>query len=242
LVLPRRTLDGLLEIAKEFRHQRDLHAYGLRPRDRLLFVGPPGCGKTVTASALASELGLPLARVELAAVVSSFLGETARNIATIFDYCSRASWVLLFDELDAVAKERGDRSEHGELKRVVASFLQQLDQFRGRSIVIATTNHPLLLDYAVWRRFEGVLMFEPPSAEEVTELIELKLRSARYSFTVEQFATQMRGLNQAEIESVCHAAIRRALMAERSIVDEHDMARAILEMEDRKRALQQLRG
>ncbi|MGH9785078.1 MAG: AAA family ATPase, partial [Terriglobia bacterium] len=98
-----------MELTREFRSSSVLRAHGLRPRYRVLFVGPPGCGKSVTAEALALELGVPLAKVNLPAVVSSFLGETARNIQGIFSFCEQGSWVIFFDEFDALAKERADK-------------------------------------------------------------------------------------------------------------------------------------
>ncbi len=237
LVLSERTRKVLLEVVREVRHASTLRAHGIRPRNRLLFVGPPGCGKSVTAVALAAELGWPIARVDLAIVVSSLLGETARNIAAIFEYCRYGSLVLLFDELDSIAKERADQTEHGELKRVVATFLQLLDAFTGHAVVIAATNHPSLLDRAVWRRFDEVVFFDVPKADDIRVLIDIKLRAVRHAAPSATFIRRVRGFTQAEIEMVCHGALRQALLDDREVVEADDLEHALAEMEERKRAI-----
>ena len=129
-------------------------------RNRVIFCGPPGCGKTSAAEALAAELGVPLVVVRLDAIVSSYLGQTAGNLRRIFDYASTARWVVLFDEFDALGRERSDPSEHGEIKRVVNSFLQLLDSYTGPGLLVAATNHEETLDprpVAPLRRGGGVL-------------------------------------------------------------------------------------
>ena len=129
------------EILQEHHRQELLNSHGLFPVDRLLFCGPPGCGKTLAAEVLASELGLPLAIVRIDSVVSSYLGETASNLRQVLDFAASVPMVVLFDEFDALAKERADSADHGELKRVVNAFLQLLDSYEGKSILIAATNH-----------------------------------------------------------------------------------------------------
>lgn len=222
LVLTADLYRELMEVIREI-HARDvLGAAGLRPRSRLLFVGPPGTGKSATAEAIASELGLPLAIVRLGAVVSSRLGETARNVEAIFEFCSHGTWVLLFDEVDSFAKERSDSSDHGELKRVVTAFLQLLDAFRGSSLVIATTNHPKLLDSAVWRRFDDVFRFGLPDEEAVRRLLSLKLTPSATRFNREPFVALLKDHSQADIERVCQYAVRHAILAGRSTVETTD--------------------
>ena len=135
LVLDKWIKELLFKVMREFREWDVLEANGLRPNNKLLFCGPPGCGKTATAEAIASELGLPLVYVRFDSVVSSLLGETASNLRKVFEYILQDTWVVLFDEFDAIGRSRDDVTEHGEIKRVVNAFLQMLDNFRGRSLI-----------------------------------------------------------------------------------------------------------
>lgn len=204
------------EVHLEHRREDFLVHHGVAPRRTFLFVGPPGTGKSATAEALADELGRPLATVNLSTVVSSFLGDTAKNLSTIFAAASRETYVVLFDEFDAIAKERAEGSDHGELKRVVTAFLQQLDAFAGPSLLVAATNHPALLDLAVWRRFSEVIAFEPPQVHDIRALLRLKLRSIRREtgLNVEAVASACRGLTHADVTAVVTDAFRRHLLFE----------------------------
>lgn len=187
-----------------------LATYGLRPVSRLLFAGAPGCGKTSAAEALATELGLELVVVRVDAVVSSYLGETAANLGKVFEFLAGGRYVALFDEFDAIGKERSDSSEHGELRRVVNAFLQMVDAFRGRSLLVAATNHEGLLDSALWRRFEEVVMFERPTLEQLQHLFALKLRPVRHELPVHRpaFLKPFLGLAHADVERVIVRAIK----------------------------------
>lgn len=214
LLLPEATRRLFAEVHLEHRREDFLIAHGVAPRRTFLFTGPPGCGKSATAEALAEELGRRFAVVNLATVVSSFLGDTAKNLSAIFETASAEPWVVLFDEFDAIGKERADRTDHGELKRVVTAFLQQLDGFAGPSVLVAATNHPTLLDLAVWRRFDEVLEFAPPSVHDARALLRLKLRSIprEKGFDVELVARACKGLSHADITRSVTAAYRSHLL------------------------------
>lgn len=170
------------EILEEHHRVETLKSHGLFPADRLLFCGPPGCGKTLSAEIVAAELSLPLAIVRIDSVVSSYLGETAANLRKVFDFIAAVPMVVLFDEFDALAKERADSAEHGELKRVVNAFLQMLDAYDGKSLLIAATNHEGILDSAIWRRFDEVLVFEAPNLEQLKRLLAIKLKGVHREF------------------------------------------------------------
>lgn len=215
VVLSDDTRSAVEEVLQEHHHQERLASYGLRAADRLLFYGPPGCGKTLTAEVIASELGLPLAVVRVDAVVSSYLGETAANLRKVFDFATASAAVVLFDEFDALAKERADQAEHGELRRVVNAVLQMMDAYVGRSVLIAATNHEAMLDVAVWRRFEEVLLFEPPNLEQLRRLLALKLRGVRREFDVEDPAVTalFKGMTHADVERVLRRAIKDMVLA-----------------------------
>jgi len=215
-----------------------LASYGLRPISRLLFCGPPGCGKTLAAEVLASELGLQLATVRFDAVVSSFLGETASNLRKVFDFLATQKVVALFDEFDAIGKEREDPTEHGELKRVVNSFLQMVDAYRGPSLLVAATNHERVLDRAIWRRFDEVLFFDKPNLEQIRQLLQVKLRGVRYDLPLADsgFLNHLTGFTQAAIERVLIRAIKAMALKGRQFLT-IDLVSEAREREDRRTAL-----
>ncbi|MCS5697190.1 AAA family ATPase [Desulfofundulus thermocisternus] len=210
----------LEEVLLENSRAEVLASYGLKPISRLLFCGPPGCGKTLAAEVLAAELGLELAVVRFDAVVSSFLGETSANLRKVFDFLETSCFVALFDEFDAIGKTRDDLGEHGELKRVVNSFLQMMDGFRGKSILIAATNHERLLDKALWRRFDEVLFFERPNLEQIRQLLIVKLRGVRYDLPLEDrsFLNQFKGFSHADIERILIRAIKTMVLKGREFL------------------------
>jgi ATP-dependent 26S proteasome regulatory subunit len=153
----------LTQICLERAQLERLNAAGVMPTRSLLFVCPPGVGKSLAARFLASELKRPLLTLDLAAVMSSFLGRTGNNIRAVLNFARQGPSVLLLDEFDAIAKRRDDSAEIGELKRLVTVLLQSIDDWPPHGILIAATNHPDLLDPAVWRRFERILRFEVPT-------------------------------------------------------------------------------
>lgn len=198
----------------EFNREDVLRAHGLRPSDRLLFCGPPGCGKSLAAEVIAYELGRPLVIVRTDSVVSSFLGETAANLRKVFEFIAASPMVVLFDEFDALGKERDDATEHGELRRVVNAVLQMLDDYTGRSLVIAATNHERMLDTAIWRRFEEVLFLKPPTDAQLRRLLKVKLRGVRYEFDIDEAGALpcFRGVSHADAERIVRRAIKDAVL------------------------------
>lgn len=149
--------------------------HGLRPRNKILLIGPPGSGKTMTASALAGELGLPLFTVLLHGVITKFMGESAAKLRLVFDAIAQTRGVYLFDEIDALAAQRGGENDVGEARRMLNSFLQFLDEDHGESLVIATTNHPEILDKALYRRFHLLLEYRVPDRTLIVSTIRTRL-------------------------------------------------------------------
>jgi SpoVK/Ycf46/Vps4 family AAA+-type ATPase len=163
IILDKAVKDAIREVIEE-QHRRDLlRSHGLEPRHKLLFSGPPGNGKTTLAEAIANELMTPLFVVRYEAVIGSFLGETSGRLKKLFDFVRNHECVLFFDEFDTLGKERGDKNETGEIKRVVSSLLLQIDSLPSNVIVITATNHAELLDRAAWRRFQLRLNLEKPN-------------------------------------------------------------------------------
>lgn len=206
----------------------ELDRHGLPRRQRLLFQGPPGCGKTSAAEALAAELGRPFVLVRLDAVVSSYLGETASNLRRLLDYADQAPFVVLFDEFDSLGRARDDTAEHGEMKRVVTAFLQMIDTYRGPSLLIAATNHAGLLDRALWRRFDEVVTFGLPTVHELRRLLRLRLRPVSHAgVDIERYASALKGLPHAAAEKVVWDARRAAVLDDRRCVTRADMDEAL---------------
>ena len=214
VVLSPQNLALVRNILREHNRAEVLQAHGLRPSDRLLFCGPPGCGKTLTAEVIAGELGRLLAIVRTDSVVSSFLGETAANLRKVFDFISASPVVALFDEFDALGKEREDASEHGELRRVVNAVLQMLDAYDGRSLIIAATNHERLLDSAIWRRFEEVLLLKPPTPAQLCRLFSVKLRGVRHDLDIKDLAHRdwFEDATHADVERVVRRAVKEMVL------------------------------
>lgn len=175
----RRALEALIN---ETKHGAYLSAKGIRRRSKLLFVGPPGCGKSFTAQAIANELRLPHYIVRFDAVIGAYLGQTAIHLRELFRFASSNPCVLLFDEIDALGKQRGNPLDVGELDRIVIALMQELEFSETQGIVIATSNLPENLDRALWRRFDLVLEFPKPTRTELanyTKRIKAKFRLGR---------------------------------------------------------------
>jgi SpoVK/Ycf46/Vps4 family AAA+-type ATPase len=234
----RRSIDLLVQ---EFYAWDTLQANGLLPARRVLFCGPPGCGKTATAEALSAEFGLPLLYVRFDAVVSSLLGETAANIRKVFDYARRGQWVVLFDEFDAIGRSRDDATEHGEIKRVVNSFLQIMDGFNGRSLVIAATNFEQALDPAVWRRFDDVVRFGKPDEKHLALFVRKRLAPARFQDAqVDTLVDKLSGLSFADAERVCLDIRKLGVLRGDRKVREDDIAEAFARHSYRRSVLEKL--
>jgi len=227
------TFTGLIE---EYRHADTLRRHSLPIRSKLLFCGPPGCGKTITAEIFAHELGLPLYVAKLDAIISSFLGETASNLRKLFDEVNRRPCVLFLDEFDALARNRKDDSEHNELRRVVNSLLMMIDRYNGRGFLIAATNLDEALDPAVWRRFDEVILFSPPNDRQTEALIKLKTRNFPITFNLADNLPKLRGLSYADIERVCLNAIKRSILKRSKSVLENEFNRAVRD-ERRRQAI-----
>lgn len=202
LLLPEVVTTACKELVEEHRRADLLRAHNLEPRHRVLLAGPPGNGKTSLAEALATELAIPLLSVRYESVIASYLGETAVRLSRLFEQVRTRRCALFFDEFDVVGKERGDVHETGEIKRVVSSLLLQVDALPSHVIVITATNHPELLDRAVWRRFQLRLDLPVPSAslaEEWFRRFEERFGS-KLGHSPEGLAKRLKGLSFSELE------------------------------------------
>lgn len=228
LVLTAELHERLADLADEVLQWPMLDAAGVPRRRRLLLHGPPGCGKTSVATALAGDLEWPLVTVRVDSVVSSFLGETASNLRRLFEFADGGAFVVLLDEFDSLGKSRDDPSDHGELRRVVNAVLQFLDRYHGASLIVASTNHEDVLDPALWRRFDEVLRVDLPSVEQIESLLaRLLMGRVESSVDLRATASQLLGLPHAAAERAGHEALRQALRAGRTKADVHDVRWAV---------------
>lgn len=240
ILLKPSTLQTINQVLDEYSKAEILNTHGLKPRTKLLFCGPPGCGKTFCAGVVSRELGLPMLYCRFDSIVSSYLGETAANLRRVFDYASSGHWVVFFDEFDAIGKARDDPAEHGEIKRVVNSFLQLLDSFQSDSIVIAATNHEQLLDSAIWRRFDEVLFFPPPTIHEIRTLVSMKLKNFPHrELNSKEMAPLMKGMSHADVEHVCLDAVRYCILNGQDSVNEAEFLSALKRQQARMKVMEQ---
>ena len=169
--------ERLSQLIQERRQMERLASMGLNPTRSAIFVGPPGVGKTLTARWLAAQLGVPLYVLDLTAVMSSLLGRSGSNLRAALDFAKRIPCVLLLDEIDAIAKRRSDDTDVGELKRLVTVIMQEVDEWPAKGLLLAATNHPELIDPALWRRFDLVIAFKAPEMPAVKAAIKRFLGS-----------------------------------------------------------------
>lgn len=227
-ITPERPLDSLVladsvntqlrELVEE-QHRADLlHAHNLQPRHRVLLAGPPGNGKTSLAEALACELMVPLLVVRYEGLIGSYLGETSARLKNLLEYAKTQRCVLFFDEFETLGKERGDTHETGEIKRVVSSLLLQMDELPDYVVVVAASNHPELLDRAVWRRFQLRIELPLPTRTQLTMFIESIGARCKldFGYAAETLAKRLLGLNFAEVEEFCLSVVRRAVLDQKT--------------------------
>jgi SpoVK/Ycf46/Vps4 family AAA+-type ATPase len=220
MVLDTEVSHNLAEVVHQS-HQRDLlRSHGLSPKRKLLLVGPPGCGKTMSASAIAGECGLPLLFVQLHTLITKFMGETAAKLHLVFGAMTQTRGVYLFDEFDALGAERGMRNDVGEIRRVLNSFLQFLERDESESIIIAATNFVGMLDEALFRRFDDVIEYRRPTRPMARALIENRLSHFDlHSISWKKLSAAFGTLSHAEISRACEEVARDAVLAGRTDID-----------------------
>lgn len=234
MVLPEEIRSRLDRVLLEQRQQDHLRDYGLQPRRKLLLVGPPGSGKTMTAAALAGELRLPLLTVVFDGLITKFMGETAAKLRLVFDAMTSTRGVYFFDEFDAIGARRGERQDVGEIRRVLNSFLQFLEQDDSHGLIIAATNHPELLDKALFRRFDDIIEYAVPDTSLIERLLRARLdRFDTRGLNWEAAVRVADGLPQAEIVRAGDDAAKAILLRNAKRITTDALVEA---MSERRRA------
>ena len=223
----------LKRVLTEQRQGKRLREHNLTPRRKLLLVGPPGSGKTMTAEALAGELKLPLFTTLYDSLMGKYMGETASHLKVIFEAMTITKGVYFFDEFDAIGTQRHNSNDVGEIRRILNSFLMFLEQEQGDSLILAATNHPQLLDKALFRRFDDVIEYQLPDAAIIRELIESRLISFEIDWKDwSNILNQANGLAQAEIVRATDDAAKQAVLSNSQKVSEDSLISAIMERKD----------
>lgn len=214
LVVDGHVRDALARVLSEQRQADRLRQHGFEPLHSLLLVGPPGTGKTFSASVLAGELRLPLFLIRLEVLITKFMGETAAKLRLIFDAAAETRGIYLFDEVDALAGDRASTNDVGEIRRVLNSLLQFLEHDQSSSIIVAATNHPQLLDRAVFRRFDTVIEYPLPTAEIARAVIRNRLASINTrGLNWSKIDDAAHGLSHAELTLACEQAAKETILS-----------------------------
>lgn len=206
-------------VLKEFRQQDKLKQHGMIHRRKLLLCGPPGCGKTLSASVIAGELDLPLCTILMDKLITKFMGETSAKLRQVFDAIADRRGVYLFDEFDAIGAERSRDNDVGEIRRVLNAFLQLIERDQSDSLIIAATNNHGMLDQALFRRFDDVITYHLPDSKERTRLLVQRLGRFKGKVALTRWATVAEGLSHAEITMAVNDAMKDAILAGRETVD-----------------------
>ena len=233
MILPYELKSQLKRVLTEQRQQKRLREYNLVPRRKLLLVGPPGSGKTMTASALAGELQLPLFTTLYDSLIGKFMGETAGRLKLIFDAMTITRGVYFFDEFDAIGSQRQSANDVGEIRRILNSFLMFLENNQGDSLIIAATNHPNLLDKALFRRFDDVIKYTLPDRKMIQELIQVRLTTFDIGWNNwSEITNKANGLTQAEIVRATDEAAKKAVLSDTLTISCESLISAILERKE----------
>lgn len=213
LVAHQELRNHLERILHEFRQRTKLEKYGLSHRRKILLTGPPGTGKTMTANVIAHELNLPLYIIHTDRLITKYMGETASKLRYVFEYISSNLGVYFFDEFDAIGAERARDNDVGEMRRILNSFLQFLEEDSSPSFLLAATNHIAIIDQALFRRFDDILIYELPSHSDIVHLVKNRLANFTIKFNPENIpVSYYRGLSHSEVTQACDDAIKFTIL------------------------------
>lgn len=230
MVLNTSVSEKIERIIKEYKSKEKLKKYDLKNRRKILLCGPPGTGKTMTASVLANKLNLPLCTVVMDKMITKYMGESGVKLRQIFDTIEEYQGVYLFDEFDAIGSDRNNENDVGEIRRILNLFLQFIEGDKSESLIIAATNNPQMLDQALFRRFDDIIYYSNPSKEEIIKLInnrivEFKDKNLNFS----NIGENAKGLSYADIVKICNDSIKEIILDNKSEITEEILNKHIKE-------------
>lgn len=236
MVLPKEVEQKIARIEKEYVARERLAHFGLKPRQKVLFFGAPGCGKSMSAERIAWNIGLPFLKVRFEAIISSYLGESASNLKKMFESIRHYPCVLLLDEFDFIAKSRTSPNEVGEMHRIVNILLNLLEDYEAPGILIATTNLEGSIDHALFRRFDDIVEIPKPGLEEIKRLLKKSLSSVQVSNDLnwDEVARRMEGMSAALVVKAAKDAAKTAVIKGEKIVDMNHLLQTLSEDLHRK--------
>jgi SpoVK/Ycf46/Vps4 family AAA+-type ATPase len=230
LILPEALRERVDRILAEQQNLNRIKEHNLRPRQRLLFTGPPGCGKTMTASALSGDIGLPLFVVRLDALISRYLGDSLSKLRLVFDTANQTRAVYFFDEFDSIGYGRDAAGDIGEMRRLLNSFLLFIERLSSNSLIIAATNHGNRLDKALYRRFDDLVEFGLPGEDETRRVIAARLLGVKTSrLSWDKILSAAQGLSYSEITRSCEEAVKAMLINSLEQVDTEMLVSSLTE-------------
>lgn len=218
IILSTSNQDKIVKILSEYNNQEKLKKHGLKHRRKILLSGHPGTGKTMSASIIASELHLPLYVIQIDKIITKFMGETGAKLRQIFKMIEMQKGVYFFDEFDSIGTDRSKDNEVGEMRRVLNSFLQFLENDNSDSLIITATNNIALLDRALFRRFDDILYYDIPTKDEMLKLLKLRLQAFTVNFDLDGVLAKASGLSHADIVKSCNDAIKEAIINDKKYI------------------------
>jgi len=231
MVLPQETEEKIRRVEKEFAAKERLAHHGLKYRQKILFYGAPGCGKSMSAERIAWNLGLPFLKVRFDVIISSFLGETASNLTRLFEGLKDFPCVLLLDEFDIIGKTRTSSQDVGEMHRIVNILLSLLEDYNSQGLLIATTNLDNVLDQALFRRFDDIIEIPKPSKEEIIRLTRLTLSAIEKSKAIDwlTLAEKMMGFSSALVVKIANDAAKFAIIGNEKVLHQDHIEKSLSE-------------
>ncbi|MGL4741088.1 MAG: AAA family ATPase [Sarcina sp.] len=237
LIVSEETKEIIKRILKEYRQKDKLSKFGLENRRKFLLAGPPGTGKTMTAAVLAKELNLPFCTILMDKMVTKYMGETGSKLRQIFDNISECKGVYLFDEFDAIGAKRNSENDIGEMRRVLNSFLQLIEQDKSESLIVAATNNPDMLDSALFRRFDDVVNYSLPGKKQIKEIILNILGEYAGNIDFDKIIESAEDFSPAELTKVCNDCIKEMILMDKEEVNTNLLLKNIIERQNSYRYL-----